>query len=189
MTTPSTSLASERLMTLDVEILHSVVYHKNQVSTAFRYARDFGSTAKEGSALYYHTSRGSWYPVPERSLGFFEIPSIPLPSAIKATQDEISMMQEWARAHGSSVRQRSGRQETTMARAGTPPDYLYQKEIQVGEKKSVFSQVIMPKPEKHHTRTKTTNSTVLWKTKRQNSTRVATKKVVRVQLSWRKKAI
>ena len=49
------------------------------------------------------------------------------------------MMQEWARAHGSSVRQRSVRQETTIARAGTLPDYLYQKEIQVEEKISLQS--------------------------------------------------
>ena len=54
----STSLLS--CMTLDVENLHSVVHHKNQVSTAFRYAHNFGSTAKEGlkrktswSAYYY----------------------------------------------------------------------------------------------------------------------------------------
>ena len=47
-----------------------------------RNVRDFGSTAKEA---YYYISRGSWYPVPQRSLGLFEIPSIPLPSAIKAT--------------------------------------------------------------------------------------------------------
>ena len=77
-------------------------------------------------SAYYYTSRGLWY--------LFEIPSIPLPSAIKATQDEISMMQEWARAHRSSVQQRSVRQKTTMARAGTLRDYLYQNEIQVGEK-------------------------------------------------------
>ena len=51
-----------------------------------------------------------------------------------------------------------------MARAGMLPDYLYQKKIHVGEKKSAFSQVIMPKPKKHNTRTKTTNSTVLRKT-------------------------
>ena len=48
-------------------------------------------------------------------------------------------MQEWARAHGSSVRQRSVRQETTMARAGMLPDYLCQKEIQVREKISLQS--------------------------------------------------
>ena len=29
-------------MTLDVENLHSVVHHRNKVSTAFRYAHDFG---------------------------------------------------------------------------------------------------------------------------------------------------
>ena len=92
----STSLLS--CMALDVENLHSVVHNKNQVSTAFRYARDFGSTAKEGLkrttswSAYYYTSRRTWYPVPERSLGLFEIPSIPLPSAIKATQNEISMI-------------------------------------------------------------------------------------------------
>ena len=62
------------------------------------------------------------------------------------------------------MQKRSVRQETTMARAGMLPDYLYQKKIHVGEKKSAFSQVIMPKPKKHNTRTKTTNSTVLRKT-------------------------
>ena len=134
-------------MTLDVENLHSVVHHKSQVSTAFRYAHDFGSTTKEGLkrttswSTHYYTSRGSWYPVPERSLGLFEIPSISLPPAIKASQEEIAMMREWARVHGTSVRQRSVRQETTMARAGMLPEYLYQKEIQVGEKINLSSTI------------------------------------------------
>ena len=65
-------------------------------------------------------------------------PSIPLPPAIKATKDEISKMQDWASAH-RSMRQRSVRQEITTARAGTRPDYLYQKEVQVGEKVSFRS--------------------------------------------------
>ena len=33
-------------MTQDVKNLHSVVHHKNQVSIAFGYARDSGSTVK-----------------------------------------------------------------------------------------------------------------------------------------------
>ena len=41
----ATSLLS--CMTLDVENLYSVVHHKNGVSTALQYVRDFGSTAKE----------------------------------------------------------------------------------------------------------------------------------------------
>ena len=100
-------------ITLDVENLHSVVHHKSEVSTALHYARDFGSTAKESPkrptawSAYYYTSRGSWYPVPERSLGLFEIPCMSQTSVVKASKDEISMMREWARAHGSSVLQRS----------------------------------------------------------------------------------
>ena len=58
-------------------------------------------------SAYYYTSRGSWYSVPERSLGLFEITSMSQTSVVKASKDEISMMREWARAHGSSVRQRS----------------------------------------------------------------------------------
>ena len=100
-------------MTLNVENLHSVVHHKSGVSTALQYARDFGSTAKKSLkrttawSAYYYTSLGSWYPVPERSLGLFEIPSMSQTSEVKASKDEISMMRERARAHGSSVRQRS----------------------------------------------------------------------------------
>ena len=56
------------------------------------------------------------------------------PPVGRATHEEIAMMQEWAKAYGASVRQRSERQETTMARAGTLPDYLYQKEVPVSDK-------------------------------------------------------
>ena len=100
-------------MTLDVENLHSIVHHKSGVSTALQYAHDFGSTAKESFKRttvwsgYYYTSRGSWYPVPERSLGMFEILSMSQTSVVKASKDEISVMREWARAHISSVQQRS----------------------------------------------------------------------------------
>ena len=59
-------------MTLDVENLHSaVVHHKSQVSKAFQCARNFSRTAKEGLkrtaywSVYYYTSRGSWYMVPD----------------------------------------------------------------------------------------------------------------------------
>ena len=99
-------------MTLDVENLHSVVHHKSEVSTALQYARDFGSTGKESLKRttawsgYYYRSLRSWYSVSERSLGLFKISSMPETSVVKASKDEISMMREWARAHGYSVRQR-----------------------------------------------------------------------------------
>ena len=87
-------------MTLDVKNLHSVVHHKSEVSTALQYAGNFGSTAKESLkrttvwSAYYYRSLGSWYPVPERSLGLFEIPSMSQTSVVKASKDEISMMRE-----------------------------------------------------------------------------------------------
>ena len=132
-------------MTLDVENLPSVAHRKNQVSRDFRYARDFGSTAKEGLKCTASTSWSAcllshklWVMVPGPGAG----PSILLPPSIKATREYISKMQDWASAHGS-MRQRIVRQEITMARAGTVPDYLYQKEVQVREK-SAFGRLQMP---------------------------------------------
>ena len=78
------------------------------------------STAKESLkrttawSAYYYTSLRSWYPVPERSLGLFEIPSMSQTSVVKASKDEISMMREWARAHVCQT--------------------FHQKEIEVGER-------------------------------------------------------
>ena len=40
------------------------------------------------------------------------------------------------------------RQETTIARAGTLSDYLYQKEIQIGEKKSTFPRPVHSRQKK-----------------------------------------
>ena len=54
-------------------------------------------------------------------MALFEIPSISLSSAIKASQDEISMMQEWTRAHGSSARKRNVHQETTIGKGWQAP--------------------------------------------------------------------
>ena len=65
-------------------------------------------------------------------------PSIPLPPAIKATTDEISRMQDSGQVR-MGLCDRGARQEITMARAGTLPDYLYQKEVHVGEKVSFKS--------------------------------------------------
>ena len=128
-------------MTFDVENLPSVAHRKNQVSRDFRYARDFGSTAKEvlkctastSWSAYYHTSCGSWCRVPEPVHQYYSLQR----SAV-STREYISKMQDWASAHGS-MRERIVRQEITMARAGTVPDYLYQKEVQVREKVSFRS--------------------------------------------------
>ena len=118
-------------MTLDEENLHSAVHHKSQVSTALQYPQDFGRMAKEGLkrttcwSVYYYTNRRSWYPLPEPSLGLFDIPLMEQPPVGKASNNEMAMIREWSKTYGASVRQRSVRQETTTAKAGTLPDYLY----------------------------------------------------------------
>ena len=121
------SVSRKILMNLDMMLLiFSVAWHwmlktciqlsitrVGPLQLSVQYARDFGSTAKKSLkrttawSAYYYTSRGSWYSVPERSLGLFEIPSMSQTLVVKVSKDEISMMREWARAHGSSVRQRS----------------------------------------------------------------------------------
>ena len=45
----------------------------------------------------------------------------------------VQRIRDWAQTLGAAVRQRSVKQETTMARAETLPSYLYQREIQPGE--------------------------------------------------------
>lgn len=45
----------------------------------------------------------------------------------------VQVMRDWAQTFGAAVRQRSVKQETTMATAGTLPSYLYQREVRQGE--------------------------------------------------------
>ena len=118
-------------MTLDVENIHAVVHFKEPLYSALQYARNFGKALKESikrktnwSAIYY-TNPKSWYPVPERAARFIDTPDIkPLPTG-NATAKEICSLRDWAQSYGAAVRQRSVRQETTMAKAGTLPGYMY----------------------------------------------------------------
>ena len=43
------------------------------------------------------------------------------------SQENCSLMKEWAQEHGKSVRQRSARQETTKKKAGTLPLSMYRR--------------------------------------------------------------
>ena len=56
----------------------------------------------------------------------------PLPPVPMAPQG-VQRIRDWAQTLGAAVRQRSVKQETTMARVGTLPSYLYKREIQPGE--------------------------------------------------------
>ena len=134
-------------LTLDVENCHSVVHHKSPLCTVLEYARNFGHTVKESVkkttnwAAFYFTNPKSWYPVPDRAASLFEIPLAPQLSPAVISSQDAQLMKEWAHTFGAAVRQRTVRQETTMARAGTLPSFLYQREIMPGESVDLTGEV------------------------------------------------
>ena len=134
-------------LTLDVENCHSMVHHKSPLCTVLEYARNFGNTVKESVkkttkwAAFYFTNQRSWYPVPNRAAPLFEIPLAPQLSPAVISSQDAQLMKEWAHTFGAAVRQRTVRQETTMARAGTLPSFLYQREIIPGESVDLTGEV------------------------------------------------
>lgn len=92
------------------------------------HAREFGNTAaKEGLkrttrwAAHYFTNKKSYYPVPSKSISFWDIPFLqPLPTVQMDDEDQESMI-EWACNNRKSVCQRTAQQETTKYKAGTLP--------------------------------------------------------------------
>ena len=121
-------------MTLDVENCHSTVHIKQVNMSMMEYSRSFGRTMKESVkqvtqwAAYYHTSRKSWYPKPEETAHFSEVPTIePLP-IVEMSKANCDILRAWASAYGAAVRQRTVRQETTMAKHGTLPEFMYQRQ-------------------------------------------------------------
>lgn len=72
-------------------------------------------------AAIYFTNPQSWYPVPDRAVSLFEIPLIPQHSPAVISSRDAQLMKEWAHTFGAAVQQR------TMARDGTFPSFLYQK--------------------------------------------------------------
>lgn len=135
-----TSLLS--CMTLDVEHFHSTSHVKHPFLSKKEYCRDFGNTVKEttkrlsSSSFYYFTSeKNSWYPEPEHDIPLSALPSIsPLPD-VKLSQKEIGQMRDYALTYGAAVRQRTNRQETTMARHGTMPELIYQRQLEISTDK------------------------------------------------------
>ena len=122
------------MMTLSVEHFHSTTHTKHILMSQLQYAREFMTSVKESLkrvhpwSVHYFTSRkGSWYPPAESLIDFRELSEI-LPSR-KATTN-ISKSDEkkwrvWANNYTQAVRKQTVRQETTMAKCGTLPSYLY----------------------------------------------------------------
>ena len=127
-------------MTLDIEHCHSTVHRKQPNMSMLEYSRSFGTTIKESMkritkwAAYYHTSNKSWYPTPEGAVHFSEVPTIhPLPP-VSMSSENTEIIRNWAISYGAAVRPRSVRQETTVAKHGALPEYMYQRECVATEK-------------------------------------------------------
>ena len=126
-------------MTLSVENLHSTVNKKQTTQTMITYAQSFSIAIKESIkavtkwGAHYFTSRDTWYPLPDSAISLSELqfPKKSTTSVVKhpLTSDQKREMREWASSNGAVVRQRSCRQETTMARAGTLPENAYFEEL------------------------------------------------------------
>lgn len=58
---------------------------------------------------------------------------VPL-SVVKLPANDCDLLRKWTSAYGSTVRQRKVRQQTTMAKHGTLPEYLYQRHLEGGDK-------------------------------------------------------
>ena len=131
-------------MTLDVENCHSTVHVKQANMSKAEYCRSFGLAMKEAVnpgvkrvttwAAYYHTSRRSWYPKPEGGLLLSQVLVMkPLP-IVNMSPADCNALRNWASSYGAAVRQRTVRQETTMARHGTLPEFIYQRQCEISDK-------------------------------------------------------
>ena len=85
-------------------------------------------------AAYYHTSRRSWYPKPDTAVSLSNVPLMVPLSVVNLPANDCDLLHKWASAYGAAVRLRIVRQETTIAKHGTLPEYLYQSHIEVGGK-------------------------------------------------------
>ncbi|PFX22549.1 hypothetical protein AWC38_SpisGene12947 [Stylophora pistillata] len=102
--------------------------------------RDIGNTIKEStkrlssSTVYYYMSeKSAWYPNREHEIPLDTLPSIPPLPVAKLSEKAVEEIRNYALTYETAVRQRTNRQETTMARHGTMSEMIYQRQLQISE--------------------------------------------------------
>ena len=114
---------------------YTTVHTKQTNISQLEYSRNFEATTKESVkriihwGAYYHTSRKSLYPKPDESIPLPKVPMIKHLSPVKLPANECEIKQNWATSYGDAVRQRTVLQETMMAKQGSLPEYMYQREL------------------------------------------------------------
>ena len=61
----------------------------------------------------------------ENTVSFHDIPKLLQPSTVKMSSKDQQVLIKFSNVYGRSFRQRTGRQETTMDKAGTLPSFCY----------------------------------------------------------------
>ena len=122
------------MMTRSVEHFHSTIHAKQVLMSQLQYGREFMRSTKESlkrifpwSAYYFTNRKGRCYPPIEDGIDFNNITSL-LPKKTKygtISKSNEEKLISWAESYTRAVRQRTVRQETTMAKSGTLPHYLY----------------------------------------------------------------
>ena len=96
-----------------------------------QYCPQFASTLRESIkkitdwGAHYYTGAKSWYPTPDNALKLQDVPIMEKGTPVKLDIKQVEEMRTWAHVFGRAVRQKSNRQQTTMASAGTMPSYVY----------------------------------------------------------------
>ena len=119
-------------MVLYLENLDSTVNKKYGTQTVLTYAQSFASSSKESikESAKYLISREVWYPLPENRI---KLEELKFPKRKKNSSmlspDKTRKRRPWASSKDTVVQQRSGMQETTMARSGTLSKNAYYEEL------------------------------------------------------------
>ena len=118
-------------LTIDVEHFHAATHFKSVTMSMQQYCVQFASTLRESIkritkwGVHYYTGAESWYPTPDNSPSLEEVPTMIKGSGVKMDLRKTEEMRTWAHVFGRAVRQKTNRQQTTMASAGTLPSYVY----------------------------------------------------------------
>ena len=119
-------------LTIDVEHFHAATHIKEVVMSMRQYCVQFGNTLKETIKRvtkwggHYYTGGKNWYPIPDGAINFEDMPIWKKDRPIRMEKAKVEVMRNWASIHGKAVRQKSNRQQATMASAGTLSSNLYE---------------------------------------------------------------
>ena len=111
-------------MTFDVKHFHETTHYKTSVMTMLQHCRSFGELMKMLKNYQIGVPTTLQITV-ENMMSFHDIQQLSQPSTVKMSFKDQEVLIEFSKVYGQSVCQRTGRQEITVAKAGTLPCFSY----------------------------------------------------------------